>query len=305
MKRKDISLTNCIIYSFCLGDAVHRHPPHNGLGSNTCIQDAYNLSWKLAYVLKNIAPAKLLDSYNSERQPVGTQVITRANDSFRLDLNLFAALGMLFPDLDQRKQHLASLFSPTEAGTELRETLKAAFKAAKYQYLAFGGEMNHFYRSNAIYSRDEPEACQTGPTYRDKDWHYEVGTIPGMRLPHAWLVTPTHGRISTHDLAGKGRFTIFTGTAGKPIWSDAAADTCKKFPGLELRVYSIGLRQDYGDTSYMWADACGVEESGAVLVRPDRFVCWRCESKEKLASMGEAAETLGKVLGVVLGFEDA
>jgi 2-polyprenyl-6-methoxyphenol hydroxylase-like FAD-dependent oxidoreductase len=37
---------------FCLGDAVHRHPPANGLGSNTCIQDAYNLAWKIAYVLK-------------------------------------------------------------------------------------------------------------------------------------------------------------------------------------------------------------------------------------------------------------
>lgn len=37
---------------FCLGDAVHRHPPANGLGSNTCVQDAYNLAWKVAYVLK-------------------------------------------------------------------------------------------------------------------------------------------------------------------------------------------------------------------------------------------------------------
>jgi 2-polyprenyl-6-methoxyphenol hydroxylase-like FAD-dependent oxidoreductase len=37
---------------FCLGDAVHRHPPSNGLGSNTCVQDAYNLAWKVAYVLQ-------------------------------------------------------------------------------------------------------------------------------------------------------------------------------------------------------------------------------------------------------------
>ncbi len=37
---------------FCLGDAVHRHPPANGLGSNTCVQDAFNLAWKTAYVLK-------------------------------------------------------------------------------------------------------------------------------------------------------------------------------------------------------------------------------------------------------------
>ena len=36
---------------FCAGDAVHRHPPSNGLGSNTSIQDSYNLAWKLAAVL--------------------------------------------------------------------------------------------------------------------------------------------------------------------------------------------------------------------------------------------------------------
>lgn len=38
---------------FYLGDAVHRHPPFNGLGSNTCIQDAFNLAWKVAYVIKS------------------------------------------------------------------------------------------------------------------------------------------------------------------------------------------------------------------------------------------------------------
>ena len=37
---------------FCAGDAVHRHPPSNGLGSNTCVQDSYNLAWKLAAVLR-------------------------------------------------------------------------------------------------------------------------------------------------------------------------------------------------------------------------------------------------------------
>jgi 2-polyprenyl-6-methoxyphenol hydroxylase-like FAD-dependent oxidoreductase len=43
-------------HRFCLGDAVHRHPPFNGLGSNTCIQDAYNLAWKIAYVMKGLQP---------------------------------------------------------------------------------------------------------------------------------------------------------------------------------------------------------------------------------------------------------
>ena len=40
---------------FCAGDAVHRHPPSNGLGSNTSVQDSYNLCWKLAMVLRGTA----------------------------------------------------------------------------------------------------------------------------------------------------------------------------------------------------------------------------------------------------------
>ena len=38
----------------CMGDAVHRHPPNHGLGSNTSIQDAHNLAWKVAYVHKGL-----------------------------------------------------------------------------------------------------------------------------------------------------------------------------------------------------------------------------------------------------------
>ena len=53
---------------FCMGDAVHRHPPTNGLGSNTCVQDAFNLAWKMAYVLQGKAKPALLDSYDAERQ---------------------------------------------------------------------------------------------------------------------------------------------------------------------------------------------------------------------------------------------
>jgi len=51
---------------FCLGDAVHRHPPNNGLGSNTCIQDAFNLAWKVAYVMKGLASPSLLSTFTPE-----------------------------------------------------------------------------------------------------------------------------------------------------------------------------------------------------------------------------------------------
>ena len=93
---------------FCMGDAIHRHPPSNGLGSNTSIQDAYNLAWKLALVLKGQATPKLLDTYDEERAPIAQQIVDRANKSRTQFGQIFHALGMT-PDapagrtIDSRK----------------------------------------------------------------------------------------------------------------------------------------------------------------------------------------------------------
>jgi 2-polyprenyl-6-methoxyphenol hydroxylase-like FAD-dependent oxidoreductase len=60
---------------FLAGDAAHIHSPAGGQGMNTGMQDAFNLCWKLAEVIKGDAGAALLDSYNAERHPVGKRVI--------------------------------------------------------------------------------------------------------------------------------------------------------------------------------------------------------------------------------------
>jgi 2-polyprenyl-6-methoxyphenol hydroxylase-like FAD-dependent oxidoreductase len=57
------------------GDAAHIHPPIGGLGMNTGLQDAHNLSWKLALVAHGMVGPGLLDSYSSERHPVGLDVV--------------------------------------------------------------------------------------------------------------------------------------------------------------------------------------------------------------------------------------
>src|SRR5580658_6368680 len=79
---------------FGAGDAVHRHPPSNGLGSNTSVQDSYNLAWKLAAVLRGQAGPSLLETYSAERAPVAKQIVMRANQSSREFVQLFDALGV-------------------------------------------------------------------------------------------------------------------------------------------------------------------------------------------------------------------
>lgn len=57
------------------GDAAHVHPPHGGQGLNIGVQDAVNLGWKLAQVVRGTSPQSLLDTYHAERHPVGARVL--------------------------------------------------------------------------------------------------------------------------------------------------------------------------------------------------------------------------------------
>lgn len=67
---------------FIAGDAAHVHVPLGGQGMNTGIQDAFNLGWKLAYVLKGLAKPELLDTYNEERHPVAKALIEGTNKGY-------------------------------------------------------------------------------------------------------------------------------------------------------------------------------------------------------------------------------
>ncbi|MBC8119583.1 MAG: FAD-dependent monooxygenase [Burkholderiaceae bacterium] len=69
---------------FLLGDAAHIHSPAGGQGMNTGLQDAYNLGWKLALVVKGQANAALLDSYEAERLPVAQRLLQTTDRAFRL-----------------------------------------------------------------------------------------------------------------------------------------------------------------------------------------------------------------------------
>jgi 2-polyprenyl-6-methoxyphenol hydroxylase-like FAD-dependent oxidoreductase len=69
---------------FLLGDAAHVHSPAGGQGMNTGLQDAYNLAWKLALVVKEHASPSLLDTYEEERLPVAQRLLRTTDRAFQL-----------------------------------------------------------------------------------------------------------------------------------------------------------------------------------------------------------------------------
>lgn len=65
---------------FLMGDAAHRMTPRGGTGMNTAIHDAYDIGWKLAWVLRGWAESSLLDTYETERRPVGLHNVARSRN---------------------------------------------------------------------------------------------------------------------------------------------------------------------------------------------------------------------------------
>lgn len=273
---------------FCGGDAVHRHPPSSGLGSNTCMQDAFNLAWKLAFVVKGHAGEHLLDSYTLERAPVGAQIVKRANQS-RLD---YAPLNRAFRNSDAPDPlaaGLAELTDPGPAGAARRAALAEALKLKNHEFNAQGVELNQRCVSEAVI----PEADSTEEVWkRDPVLHVQPTTRPGAKLPHAWLVGKDGRRVSTLDLVGKGKVSLVTGIAGQ-AWEDAAKEMDLPF----LRTVVIG-RPAAQDVYCSWHAVREIDEAGALLVRPDGVVAWR--RHVGVADSTQAREELEQALASLL-----
>lgn len=271
---------------FLLGDAAHRHPPSYGLGSNTCVQDAYNLGWKTAYVARGLAGDALLASYSAERQPVGAQIVREANRAVGMHAGVWAALGLLGDEDgkgESSEARHAQLREPGAVGEARRKRLHEALDHKMMEGRSLGLCGNQSYVSEAVFLDDEeaPRPAVVGDPIID----LQVSTYPGSRLPHAKLDTVMRRKvISTHDLSGKGAFCLFTGYGGDG-WQDAA-DKISKETGIPINSYQIGYGLEWQDIHREWYARRGVEDSGCVLVRPDRFVAWRavkmvddCEGK--------------------------
>ncbi len=119
-------------------------------------------------------------------------------------------------------------------------------------------------------------------------------TWPGVRLPHCWL--GQEGRkVSTLDLAGKGRFILFTGTGGED-WKQAADEVSGR-TGVEIAASEIGPGREVLDLYDDWARMSEVEESGCVLVRPDAHVAWRRQTVAE-DCVTELARVMDRILGL-------
>jgi 2,4-dichlorophenol 6-monooxygenase len=280
---------------FCMGDAVHRHPPSNGLGSNTSVQDAYNLAWKLAAVLRGHATPALLESYDQERAPIAKQIVTRANQSIAEFGPIFEALGLLnTEDFAVMREHMAARKDNSPEAAAQREALRKAIAFKDYEFNCHGVELNQRYVSGAVVADERPD-----PGFaRDAELYYEPSTRAGAHLPHVWLLRA--GRpVSTLDVAGKGRFLVLTGIGGEE-WV-AAARTFAGETGMEIATAVVGPDRDLEDAFGEWASLREIDEGGCLLVRPDMQIGFR--ALHAAGSAAAATAQLRAAFSHILGHE--
>jgi 2-polyprenyl-6-methoxyphenol hydroxylase-like FAD-dependent oxidoreductase len=155
---------------FVLGDAAHIHSPIGGQGMNTGMQDAYNLAWKLALVVRDEAPAAILDSYHSERHPIGAEVLATTHRATRAVL-LRHPLGQAV------RNRLASYLTSLEV-VQRRMARTASQIAFNYRGSPIVGEVRPSVLSSNVVRDPDSEAPSVG------DWfEFGAGPRPGERAP--------------------------------------------------------------------------------------------------------------------------
>ena len=224
---------------FLAGDAVHLVIPTGGLGMNSGVGDAIDLSWKLAATLRGWGGPALLDSYDSERRQVGERNVGASR---------YASLG-------RRKWHAQyrpNIRENTPEGAATRENLVrvASVEQPKSNEM-IGAELGYRYV-------DSPIVCAIpgGPEHRFRV--YEPSTWPGARLPHVWLAdgTPMQDHIpyEGYTLLRLGRTNADTSALEKALRAFGA-------PLAVLDMPDDAPRQVYGHD--------------LLLLRPDLHVAWR------------------------------
>jgi 2-polyprenyl-6-methoxyphenol hydroxylase-like FAD-dependent oxidoreductase len=223
---------------FLAGDAVHLVIPAGGLGMNTGVGDAVDLSWKLAATLEGWGGPGLLDSYEIERRQIGERNIGASR---------YATLGYR----KWRSQWRPEITDDTVAGRAIRDNLgKVADVEQRKVNEMIGAELGYRYVDSPIIDN-----IPGGPEHLFRD--YRPTTWPGARLPHTWLAdgTPTQDQIPTVG------FTLLR------LRNSHSTDDFKKVfleRGVSLTVLDIA------DESVR-----AVYDRDLLLLRPDMHVVWR------------------------------
>ncbi|MFT3816794.1 MAG: FAD-dependent oxidoreductase [Rubrivivax sp.] len=232
---------------FLAGDAAHLFTPTGGLGYNTAVEDAVNLGWKLAGVIRGQAPPSLLDSYEAERKPLAERNTAYAR-RFADSVGLFTAR----PELDEDSP--AGEAARRLAGAHLNEHARLEFNIPG---VTFGGR----YDGSPIIAGDGAALPPDEPN------RYVATASPGGRPPHAWL---DDGR-SLYDLF-HAEWTLLA--LGPDAPATAAFEQAARALAVDLRVVrrpEASLRELY--------------EAPLALIRPDQIVAWRGGSADAAASV--------------------
>jgi hypothetical protein len=224
---------------FLAGDAVHLVIPTGGLGMNTGVGDAFDLSWKLAATLQGWGGARLLDSYEIERRQVGERNVGASR---------YASLGRR----KWRSQYRPNIRDNTPEGQATRGALtRIADVEQRKTNEMIGAELGYRYVDSPVIDN-----IPGGPELLFREYH--PTTWPGARLPHVWLAdgTPIQDRIPTDG------FTLLR-------LGHTKADTSAMENALRARGAPVTVL-DVADEAVR--DIYGVD---LILLRPDMHVVWR------------------------------
>jgi 2,4-dichlorophenol 6-monooxygenase len=276
-----------------VGDAAHRHPPTGGLGLTSAIHDVHNLCWKLAVVIEGRAEDSLLDTYEAERRPVDALNVQRSLENAVNHLQLGIALDVS-PDKSEQEnwECLQRVWSGRPEDEPVRREVMRLMRASSMEFCELNVEYGYAYESAAVV----PDGADPVPN-PDRVRIYRPSTRPGSPLPHAWIDDEDDVRRPIKDLVAPGRFLLIAGEDGQP-WCEAARRIASD-AGVALDALRIGhLDGDLFDPRCTWLRCREIGADGAILVRPDRFVCWR-----SLGAGGDPQRELESALGIVLGRE--
>jgi 2-polyprenyl-6-methoxyphenol hydroxylase-like FAD-dependent oxidoreductase len=240
---------------FIAGDAAHLFTPTGGLGYNTAIEDAVNLAWKLASVIRGQAPPSLLDTYQAERKPLAERNTGYAR-RFADSVGLFLAK----PELDEESARGEA--ERRIASDHLNGHARLEFDIPG---VTFGGR----YDGSPIIVGDGAALPPDEPN------RYVPTASPGGRPPHAWL---DDGR-SLFDLFHT-EWTLLALGPNAPC--TAVFEEAARAAAVDLRVVRPAQRS-----------LRDLYEAPLALIRPDQIVAWRGTSADGAA--GVLARVTGRM----------